>query len=1227
MANYVSPVTGTIARKRSSPFKAARKGGRLHSGVDYQAKNGSTAVAVIGGTVKGIGDNPGGYDEFAFVAGDDGHAYRYATHGKIIPKTGDRVEQGDPIGLIGRSHLHFEIIPPSSPAYQKIIDGQVGVNTQTWPGKPEPTIDPLAFFGVKGGDVVTAGQAHGTGAAQATSTPPVPTQSPFPGPSAPLQTTDAIDAINSTPWSQEIQEALSGLSDLGTQAATPPASATPPATQEPGAWEQHQQMLNQHYGPGNVGSGLSTANPSPFFQAQTRAQQRLPGEAPPEIVPTYPGQSRVDAIVANDLAKGKANLIRDLAKGRPGVPEQTANVDIGSLSQMPGMEPSRPPSQGAPPAGVTIPRYTPPGAAAPPPGAIPLPRLNPADEATSIEDVIAQAVNPGAAVAPAPDLGSRIMVRESSPVARDDVMALQTVLRNAGFDLGPTGVDGEFGPATERAVKAFQGANALPPDGVVGTKTRAALQEFNAPSQRSPVDVGDRAERWSTPPQQNNPDTFQLSSQLGTDPYSREQTAADRRSIFDVRFPDEPHPSIPGRPDLAAMRDPTGKPTIPEVTAGPPAKWEVDTSGLMSGPKLFGKNSLYNFAKGHEDYFSSPEYAQAQAAFDKAFAKERADLAAAAEARRRALPPTPFTKRQYPGLADRLERTGVDLQGKPYAADVDVVTGDVPRELTHAEMIDQAFMDSDYNMTAPSPPPQGLSTARLRPDGTPISQEEWSRAVMASELSGQRPTPSILADIGSIFPDPRDYTDGQQYPGERALMALPGIIGNYIDRARAGLSMSSDAAIPPPGDTTNLPVTHPDRVEPEGTWDWLSNIGDFVTGKSGYDLGGGGLYNLEDGPPATDPQKPPEAWIGIRGDAGSIIDELFGVSSAHAGVPSVGTGTRPPLPPEALPFSPVERAPLPSAIENTDGGIYGANAQALRDKLARNIERSNQEQSPPPAVDVGGRGERWATPPASRYGLGSAGASAPATTRQVKAAQSALDDIEMKYDPPSSVKSAQMAHDALPSGFGGKPRTAGSSRSPRPAFGSEPGVSVISNAKAASYSPNYEGPSGRTVAGDYRTILSKDKVKEYTPDFSDIPGATPMDKAYHLSMMPTLAPPAIGAPLGVNPQRGAFRGATTLMGGAPKISFTSGGLIGPNTGKATYGVKGADGKVRGTTSSGSGYETSTSTNGSGRTVRTSNITKSDGSTRTIKTYEGSGRGSARSRAKARRASGNTLGRR
>lgn len=74
-------------------------------------------------------------------------------------------------------------------------------------------------------------------------------------------------------------------------------------------------------------------------------------------------------------------------------------------------------------------------------------------------------------------------VPESHPVLRrgdsgEDVEALQTGLRNAGYNIK---VDGDFGPATERVVRAFQKANGLVVDGIAGEKTYSKLKGVEFP--------------------------------------------------------------------------------------------------------------------------------------------------------------------------------------------------------------------------------------------------------------------------------------------------------------------------------------------------------------------------------------------------------------------------------------------------------------------------------------------------------------------------------------------------------------------------------------------------------------------------------------------------------------------------------------------------------------------------------------------------------------------------
>ena len=66
--------------------------------------------------------------------------------------------------------------------------------------------------------------------------------------------------------------------------------------------------------------------------------------------------------------------------------------------------------------------------------------------------------------------GKSAKIRVSGVSARD----VQKALAKAGFDPGP--VDGRMGRKTKAAIKAFQRAQGLTPDGVVGEKSWKLLQ-------------------------------------------------------------------------------------------------------------------------------------------------------------------------------------------------------------------------------------------------------------------------------------------------------------------------------------------------------------------------------------------------------------------------------------------------------------------------------------------------------------------------------------------------------------------------------------------------------------------------------------------------------------------------------------------------------------------------------------------------------------------------------
>lgn len=67
----------------------------------------------------------------------------------------------------------------------------------------------------------------------------------------------------------------------------------------------------------------------------------------------------------------------------------------------------------------------------------------------------------------------------------DDVKKLQQSLIDAGYDVGKSGVDGKYGPATESAVKRYQEDNGLSVDGIAGNNTLGKLYSTSSTSSKT----------------------------------------------------------------------------------------------------------------------------------------------------------------------------------------------------------------------------------------------------------------------------------------------------------------------------------------------------------------------------------------------------------------------------------------------------------------------------------------------------------------------------------------------------------------------------------------------------------------------------------------------------------------------------------------------------------------------------------------------------------------------
>lgn len=86
----------------------------FHSGLDLAAAQGSSIYAVLGGTVSFTGYESG-YGNYIIIDHTDGISSLYAHCSELLASTGDAVEKGDVIALVGSTgsstgpHLHIEL--------------------------------------------------------------------------------------------------------------------------------------------------------------------------------------------------------------------------------------------------------------------------------------------------------------------------------------------------------------------------------------------------------------------------------------------------------------------------------------------------------------------------------------------------------------------------------------------------------------------------------------------------------------------------------------------------------------------------------------------------------------------------------------------------------------------------------------------------------------------------------------------------------------------------------------------------------------------------------------------------------------------------------------------------------------------------------------------------------------------------------------------------------------
>jgi murein DD-endopeptidase MepM/ murein hydrolase activator NlpD len=117
---YRWPTQGVI----TSGF--GRRWGRLHAGIDIGAPIGTPVIAAAAGEIVFAGWNSGGYGNMVDIRHADGSLTRYAHNSRLLVRTGQRIEQGQQISLVGSTgystgpHLHFEVHPAGQGAVNPI---------------------------------------------------------------------------------------------------------------------------------------------------------------------------------------------------------------------------------------------------------------------------------------------------------------------------------------------------------------------------------------------------------------------------------------------------------------------------------------------------------------------------------------------------------------------------------------------------------------------------------------------------------------------------------------------------------------------------------------------------------------------------------------------------------------------------------------------------------------------------------------------------------------------------------------------------------------------------------------------------------------------------------------------------------------------------------------------------------------------------------------------------
>lgn len=112
---FIYPTRGRLTSPfgyRTDPFTGTR---RMHYGIDLANRVGTPVRATMAGTVVVVANHPQGYGKYIVIRHERGYQSLYGHLETILVRKGQRVSQGQKIGLMGSTgrstgpHLHFSL--------------------------------------------------------------------------------------------------------------------------------------------------------------------------------------------------------------------------------------------------------------------------------------------------------------------------------------------------------------------------------------------------------------------------------------------------------------------------------------------------------------------------------------------------------------------------------------------------------------------------------------------------------------------------------------------------------------------------------------------------------------------------------------------------------------------------------------------------------------------------------------------------------------------------------------------------------------------------------------------------------------------------------------------------------------------------------------------------------------------------------------------------------------